>query len=132
MIQNQNVDVNYKNPTIKTIFKFKDSDSYAKEVIIHANGDERILREAQSIIEDVYGQGYVTRYDFQDRKTYEGEISRREGSNSGTDSDGEVQYQQRTSALTDREVLEYASEKLASTPIQLFCYNTKRKAVSSV
>ena len=107
------VDANYRNPTITTIFKFKDNQSYAKEVIIHARGDEKSVRKAESIIEDVYGKGYVTRYDFRDRSSYE----REDGRGEGIDGRGDFeQNQQRTNTLTDREVLTMAAERLEGTP----------------
>ena len=49
------VDANYRNPTITTFFKFKDNQSYAKAAMINARGDEKSLRKAESVIEDVFG-----------------------------------------------------------------------------
>ena len=107
------VDTNFKNPIIRTIFKFNDSFettmAQAKEVLIDAKGMESKTREACEIIESVYGSGHVTRYDFTNRQAYEWQIPRRKGSYSGTNLEGEIQSQQRTDTLTDREVLEMAS-----------------------
>ena len=106
------VDVDYRNPVVKTIYKFKDNESYAKEILINARGIEQEVREAKSLIETVYGKGYVEQYDFSDRGTYERENGRGEGNHSGTDPEGEIQYQQRTNTLTDREILQFAADKL--------------------
>ena len=108
------VDADYRNPVVKTIFKFKDNESYAKEVLISARGIEREVREAKSLIETVYGKGYVEQYDFEARGTYERKNGRGKGNHSGADPEGKVQHQQRTDTLTDREVLQAAAEKLAS------------------
>ena len=109
------VDVNYRNPTVKTIYKFKDNESYAKEIIINARGIEQEIREAKSLIEIVYGEGYVEQYDFSARRANERENGRGKGDYSGTDPEGEIQYQQRTNTLTDREILQLAADNLEAT-----------------
>ena len=111
------VDADYRNPTIKTIYKFNDTNesnrAFAKEWLIDAKGIQSRLQDAWDLIETVYGKGYVEQYDFEDRGTYERENERGKGNHSGTDPEGEVQHQQRTDTLTDREVLQVAAEKLA-------------------
>jgi len=104
------VDADYRNPVVKTIFKFKDNESYAKEVLISARGIEREVREAKSLIETVYGKGYVEQYDFEARGAYERKNGRGKGNHSGADPEGKVQHQQRTDTLTDRKVLQMAAE----------------------
>lgn len=126
------VDANYRNPTITTIFKFKDNQSYAKEAIIHARGDEKSVRKAQSVIEDVYGKGYVTRYDFRDRSSYEREDGRGEGDLGGADSE---QNQQRVNTLTDREVLSMAADRLDTAKLtegERFALETFRKRLETL
>ena len=111
------VDADYRNPTIKTIYKFNDTNesnrAFAKEWLIDAKGIQSRLQDAWDFIETVYGKGYVEQYDFADRGTYERENERGKGNHSGADPEGEVQHQQRTDTLTDREVLQVAAEKLA-------------------
>ena len=114
------VDSDYKHPVVKTIFKFKDNESYAKEVIIRAREIQQEVRKAESIIEMVYGEGYVSRYDFADSTTYGWKNGRGKGSDSRKSSERtairewifEEQEQQRTDTLTDREVLELAANEV--------------------
>ena len=110
------VDTNYRYPIVKTIFAFNDSNvsnmSYAKERLKYARGIQSRLQDAWNTIEAVYGEGYISRYDFSDSGAYERKISRGEGTHSGTTSEEDVQYQQRTDTLTDREVLEMASNEV--------------------
>lgn len=112
------VDVDYRNPIVRTIYKFKENESCAKEIIINARGNEQEVREAKSLIESVYGTGYVEQYDFQARRAYEGENGRGEGTHSSADPKGKVQYQQRTDTLTDRDVLEYAANALETSTLK--------------
>ena len=65
------VDSDYKHPVVKTIFKFKDNESYAKEAIIGARDIEQEVREAESFIEVLFGKGYIIRYDFRDSRAHE-------------------------------------------------------------
>ena len=110
----------YRHPVVKTIFKFKDNESYAKEAIIGARGIEQEVREAESFIEVLFGKGYIVRYDFQDSQAYGWQNGRGKGSDSRQSSERpairewifEEQEQQRTDTLTDREVLEMASNEI--------------------
>ena len=108
------VDADYNNPTVRTIFKFDDDSEtymeYAKECLIDARGIQSDFQEAWDLIEIMYGEGYVARYDYQGSGTDAWENSRGEGENSGENSEGEIQYQQRTSALTNREILAMAAD----------------------
>ncbi len=127
------VDTNYRNPVVRTIFKFNDtyetSMEYAKELITSAKGDESDTRKASAFIEEVYGHGYVTRFNVGADSTYAGQNRRGEGKNSGRvtgttgsterrrewrfNEDGELeQNQQRTNTLTDREVLAMAADQV--------------------
>ena len=110
----------YRHPVVKTIFKFKDNESYAKEAIIGARGIEQEVREAESFIEVLFGKGYIIRYDFQDSQAYGRQNGRREGANSGKSAERtpirewifEEQDQQRSEGLTDHEVLALASNEV--------------------
>ena len=110
------VDADYRNPTIKTIYKFNDTNesnrAFAKEWLIDAKGIQSRLQDAWDLIETVYGKGYVEQYDFADRGTYERENERGKGNHSSADPEGEIQHQQRTDTLTNREVLQIAAEDL--------------------
>ena len=115
------VDAHYRYPMVKTIYKFKDNDSYAKETIISAKGIEQQVREAESIIEIVYGEGYATRYDIENSSSYGRKNGRGKGKNSGTHNSetairewrfDDEQEQQRTYTLSDREVLEMAANEI--------------------
>lgn len=110
------VKTDYTDPVIRTIYKFNDTNesnmSFAKEWLIDAKGIQSRLQDAWEVIRVVYGEGYVTRYDFQNRWSYGRENAQGEGSYSSEDFEGEIQYQQRTSTLTNREVLEMAAGEL--------------------
>ncbi len=66
------VDSNYVNPVVKEIYVFKDTENYAKELLINeiAGEDERKIQKTQSIIEMVFGEGFVHRYHFRDSNAY--------------------------------------------------------------
>ena len=118
------VDADYHNPLVKTIYKFNDvyetNMTKAKERLINAKGNPTGNREALRIIDYMFGEGYVEQYDLEDSRTNEGQDGRRKGSNSGKSSERtairewifEEQEQQRTDTLTDREVLELASNEV--------------------
>ena len=111
------VDANYKRPVVRTIFKFNDEYEttiwIAKEAIINARGNESEIEKACGVIENVFEKGYVTRYDFRDRSSYE----REDGRGEGIDGRGDFeQNQQCTNTLTDREVLTMAAERLEGAP----------------
>ena len=103
---------NYNNPVVRTIFEFNDlyetTMAYAKELLINAEGIESEIRKACQIIEAAYGSGYVSRHDIGDYQAYGGENRGGKGRN-GYGTDEEVQYQSRSSPLTDRDVLAIAA-----------------------
>jgi len=110
------VDTNYRNPVIRTIYKFNDTNesnmSLAKELLKDAEGIQSRLRDAWEIIGIYYGEGYVTRYDFADSEAYGRENARRERANSSSDTSGTEQQQRRIESLSDREILYKAAEGL--------------------
>lgn len=118
------VDTDYRNPVVKTIYKFNDTYEInmveAKRRLINAQGDQTGNGEALRIIEALFGEGYVEQYDFTNSRAYERKDGRREGTNVGTHNPRtpirewhfDEQEQQRTNTLTDREVLAIAAEKL--------------------
>ncbi len=97
-------------------------------MLIDAKGNKTVNREALRVSDFLFGEGYVEQYDFVDRRTYAGQDGRRKESNSGKGSEKTVirewrfdkQEQQRTSALTDREVLAMAADELAGTHLLHF------------
>lgn len=119
------VNTDYHNPSVKTIYKFNDTYetnmAIAKERLINAKGNAAWNREALQIIEAVFGEGYVEQYDFKNSRTYERQDGRRKGNDSGEYASGttireqhfDEQEQQRTTTLTDREVLAMAADKPA-------------------
>ena len=117
------VNPNYRYPSINTIYKFDDqyeqSAIVAGEEIINAKGIQSEERKAIDLIEIVYGEGYVTRYTIEDYGADAWEDGLGKGKNSGAvDSESSEQYQQRTYALTDWEVLEHAYDALDKTDME--------------
>ena len=123
------VNTDYHNPTVKTIYKFNDTYetnmAIAKERLINAKGNASGNREALQIIEVVFGEGYVEQYDFKNSRAYERQNGRRKGTNSGKYTPEtsiiewhfDEQEQQRTTTLTDREVLAMAADALQATEL---------------
>lgn len=77
------VDADFQKPLIKTIFRFNDEYEtniwVAKERIIDAKGNESAIKEACEIIEAVFGEGYVERFDYPVGRSHEGKNGRGEG-----------------------------------------------------
>ncbi len=121
------VNTNYRNPLIKTIYKFNDSFEtnmlIAKEIIKNAKRNETRHREALLSVEMVLGEGYVEQYDFENSAAYGRQNRRGKGSYSRGNTeqvkirewhfdDDTEQEQQRRQGLTDREILSLAAEAL--------------------
>ena len=107
----------YRYPSVNTIYKFNEqyelSAMVVGEEIINAQGIQSEERKAIDFIETVYGEGYVTRYTIGDYQADARQDRSGEGKNSGeVDSETSKQYQQRTHALTDREVLALAASQV--------------------
>lgn len=110
---------NYRNPVIRTIFKFNDTNesnmSLAKELIKDAEGNPTRHRDALQTIENTYGHGYATQYNGEDYRSDAWKNRRTERADSSSDTSGTEQHQQRTEALTDREILSLAANELSTS-----------------
>lgn len=84
--------------------------SYAKETIISAKGIEQQVREAESIIEVLYGQGYATRYDIENSSSYGRKNTRGKGKNSGT-----------SNTKTAIREWRFDDEQITKTETQVYC-----------
>ena len=111
------VNADYRYPSVNKIIRFneeyKGTAGYAKELIINARGNPARHREALRDVADIYGDGFAFEYDRAVYATDAWENGRGEGKNRGTgDSGASEQEQQRTEALSDREVLALAAEQV--------------------